>query len=99
MRTDAIVRIRFLTTNEGGRTRPVSGKWFGCPLFAGSRGFDCRLLLDGATIALGEWHDLPVAFLSPDLAFQELGPGSEIALWEGKTVATGTVVKVFPDGA
>jgi hypothetical protein len=46
---DAIVEVRFKTTAEGGRRRPLSGaEYFGCPLFVDGEAFDCRFWLINA---------------------------------------------------
>ena len=95
MKPDAIIEVRFKTTAEGWKTWDILGaEYFGCPLFVDGEGFDCRLLLGGRSILLGQKYELPVVFLCPDLALPKLAPGKAITLWEGKDVATGRVVRL-----
>jgi hypothetical protein len=44
---DAIVRVRFKTTAEGGRQSPIriGEPPYGCPLVVDGKTFDCRLLV------------------------------------------------------
>jgi len=34
-----------------------------------------------------------VKFLRPDLVLPKLSPGKQISLWEGKEIATGSVIR------
>lgn len=98
MSPDAIINVRFLTTAEGGRLTAVERRACGfhaCPLFVNGEAFDCRLLLDRDRLELGECYEMPVAFLTPSLALPKLGIGTEISLWEGRIVATGTVTQIL----
>lgn len=96
MKPEAVIRVRFLTTEEGGRKSPIEGDKYGCPIMVNEHGFDCRFILDGgARFELGESYEISVKFLNPDLALKELREGIEISLWEGKTIARGEVVKTF----
>ena len=65
-----------------------------CPLFVDDEAFDCRLLVTDQTLHLGETYDLPIRFLCPELALPMLSEGRAIRLWEGKDIATGTVVRL-----
>jgi hypothetical protein len=96
MKPDAIIKVRFKTTAEGGRQGPIviAEKPFGCPLFIGEEAFDCRLLIEAQTLSLGETYELPVKFLAPDLALPKLSPGKAVKLWEGRDIATGEVVRL-----
>jgi hypothetical protein len=94
MKPDAIINVRFLTTEEGGRNTAVEGQFYACPLFIDNEGFDCRLLLDGRRLELGLACEVAVKFLYRELALPKLAIGKEVLLWEGRTVATGQVVKI-----
>jgi hypothetical protein len=96
MKPDAIIKVRFKTTAEGGRQGPiiVDETPYGCPLFVEGEAFDCRLLVSGQTLRLGAAYELPVKFLSPHLALSKLFPGKTVTLWEGKEIATGEVVRL-----
>ena len=93
---DAIIRVRFKTTAEGGRQGPivVGDTPYGCPLFVEGEAFDCRLLITSQTLHLGETYELPVKFLRPELVLPKLSPGKPLELWEGREIATGKVVRV-----
>jgi hypothetical protein len=93
MKPDIIINVRFFTPSEGGRTTSVGGRFYACPLFIDGEGFDCRLLLDGKSIKLGEACDIPVKFLYQDLALKKSAIGKEIFLWEGKIIAKGSIIK------
>lgn len=94
---DAIIEVRFKTPDEGGRQGDVTGgEFYGCPLFVEGEAFDCRLLLSGRTLQLGETYELPVKFLNPGLVLPKLSPGKSVKLWEGKDIATGKVVRLVP---
>lgn len=95
MDADAIIKIRFKTTSEGGRQADLTGDYYSCPLFVDGNGFECRLFISGLTIHLGTWYDLPVKFMNKVLVLPHLSNGKLIDLWEGKIVANGSVVKIF----
>ena len=88
------VRIRFFTAAEGGRTQDLRGSRYGAPLFVDGKGFDCRFNFSDAHISLGEWVDVELMFLSPDLALPKLPANTRFTLWEGKTVAEGIVLQL-----
>ncbi len=93
MTPDITIQVRFKTPAEGGRSGPIIGAHFGCPMFIAGQAFDCRLLTNGRTLELGKEYELPVKFLNADLALPKLSPGAEVALWEGKEIATGKVLR------
>lgn len=94
MKPDAIIEVRFKKTAEGGRKGAVVGNIYGCPLFVDGEGFECRLLLGGQTLQLGETYEVPVKFMNPEIVLSKLAIGKSITLWEGKDVATGKVVRL-----
>jgi hypothetical protein len=99
MQPDALIRVRFKTTAEGGREHGVGGcavPFYAAPLLVDEQAFDCRLLLEDRVLELGETYEVPVKFMSPDLALASLVPGKAIGLWEGREVATGQFVRVMP---
>ena len=97
MKPDAIIRVRFKTSAEGGRAGPIviGKRHYGCPLFVGSEGFDCRLLVTARTLHLGESYELPVKFFAPELALPLLSPGKAVRLWESKDIASGEIVRLL----
>lgn len=96
MKPDAVIEVRFLTYNEGGRLMPINSESYGCPLIVGKLGFDCRFILDQKIcFTLGETYQISVKFLDYEDAVKHLKEGSSISLWEGKTIAIGEVVNLF----
>jgi hypothetical protein len=94
MNYDAVIKVRFMTTVEGGRRTAVEGNFYACPMYVGEQAFDCRLLLEGKRLELGISYEVPVKFLNRDLALAKLAKGKEIRLWEGRDVATGQVIEI-----
>jgi len=100
MKPDVIIKVRFKTTAEGGRQGAIvipncMEHQYGCPFFVEGEAFDCRLLIAGETLKLGETYELPVKFLRPDLVLPKLSVGTSVTLWEGKDIATGQVVRLM----
>ncbi|ULR88299.1 hypothetical protein [Comamonas sp. B21-038] len=95
MKPDIIISVRFLHTSEGGRETPVQGQFYSCPLFVDGEGFDCRLLLGGRRLELGECYEVPVKFLYRDKALPKMKPGTPVHLWEGRNIADAQVVQIF----
>lgn len=94
MNPDITIEVRFKTPVEGGRLDPITGKQFGCPMFVAGEAFDCRLLIGGRTLRLGETYEVPVQFLNAPLALSKVAPGKEVTLWEGKEIARGKVLRL-----
>lgn len=95
MQPDIIINVRFIPKSEGGRDGAVQGETYSCPLFVNGDGFDCRLLLNGRCLELGEFYEVPVKFLYRDKAMPNMKPGLEIFLWEGRSVAQGIITEVL----
>lgn len=91
---DAEIDVLFLTPEEGGRQKNFVDDWYGCPMGVRGKFFDCRLDLRGRTVHLGERILLPVKFLNPDQVLSVIKNGDKVVLWEGRTIARGTIVKV-----
>ncbi|NJM37555.1 MAG: hypothetical protein HC845_06650 [Akkermansiaceae bacterium] len=98
MKPDALIRVRFLTSAEGGRKSDLFFSRYGCPMFIDGydeNGFDCRFILETDThLEPGISHEIKIKFLNPDLALARLHEGASISLWEGRTIATGQVVAI-----
>ncbi len=99
MHPDAYFEVRFKTPSEGGRATVVSGlsDFYSCPMFVDGKAFDCRLMIRGAKLELGEYYRLPVKFLCPKEACQHLAVGKMVTLWEGKEIAVAKVLELVPD--
>ena len=96
MKPDAVIKVRFLTTEEGGRESAIEGERYGCPIMVDGHGFDCRFVLTGATrFDLGETYKIEVKFLNSESAMNELEIGTMISLWEGKTIAEGKILTLL----
>lgn len=96
-----IANIKFLRADEGGRTQSVPVMDFGCPVFfvdvskLAEHGYDARLLVReyGRPIAPGDSVEgIGLVFLSPEEVLPNIIPGNRFTLWEGKTIARGTIV-------
>ena len=95
MKSDAVIEITFLTTEEGGRKSLIEGDRYGCPILVDGRGFDCRFVLaERSRFELGRTYQIGVKFHA-ETAMAELEEGDAISLWEGKTIAKGRVVKLL----
>jgi len=95
MSPEAIIRVRFLTNDEGGRTTPISHGPYGCPLMVNGKGHDCRFIMEqDSHYELGKIYEIPVKFLNPTLALKDITEGIEISLWEGKTIGIGSILKI-----
>lgn len=100
MKPDIYIKVRFKTSEEGGRKTSVKRKthlgpdFYGCPLMVDGKAYDCRLLIGDKEIELGKYYEIPVKFLDKDLALPNLAVGKSIVLLEGKEVADGEVTKI-----
>lgn len=100
MKPDIYIKVRFKTSEEGGRKTSVKRKtplgpdFYGCPLMVDGKAYDCRLLIGDKEIELGKYYEIPVKFLDKDLALPNLTVGKSIVLLEGKEVADGQVTKI-----
>lgn len=98
MLPDAYLNVRFKTSQEGGRNAPILGDFYSCPMFIDEEGFDCRLLVKGMLIELGQWYEVPVVFMNRDLVLSKLNVGKVVTFWEGKTVGVGKILKLPHSG-
>jgi hypothetical protein len=90
-----VANIRLKTTAEGGRSGPLIQSMHRCPLCVAGEYFDCGVILDGLTpISLGTTFTAPIVFLRPDIVIPLLSLGTTFTLWEGKTIADGTVTQI-----
>lgn len=94
---DAVIRVRFLTPEEGGRKSSIEGERYGCPIMVGEQGFDGRFVLEaGRCLEPGRTYDIKVAFLDPESALSVLQEETLISLWEGRTIAEGKILRLLP---
>lgn len=98
-----VVRMRLLSQEEGGRTKPLPSGTFNCPMFfedvpeLSGHGYDCRVLLSEirGPIAPGDVVEgVRIVFLSPEEVFAHVRSGTRFTLWEGKTIAHGEVISI-----
>jgi hypothetical protein len=60
MKADVIIKIRFKTAAEGGRSGPIviTEIPYGCPLIIDGEAYDCRVLVSAKTIYTGETYEV-----------------------------------------
>jgi hypothetical protein len=80
----------------GGREGPINGDRYGCPCLLtkdASDARDCRIILGGEPILLGQPRLVGFVFLSPDSAdiFKNAG---KFYLWEGRIIGEAKVVEM-----
>jgi hypothetical protein len=88
MKPDVYIKVRFKTSEEGGRKTPVK-----CKISLGPEYYACPLIGD-KELEFGKFYVIPVKFLDIDLALPNLSVGKKIALWEGKEVAEGEILRI-----
>ena len=87
------MKIRFKTSEEGGRKSSVHGEYYSCPIIIDGEAFDCRMMLNGRSFQLGEWYEVAAVFLNPHLVLPKLQVGKDVILWEGKEIGVGKILK------
>ena len=93
---DAIVEVRFLTTAEGGRMKPVLGTDFRTVFeIDGENHSGCFIAPDPLVMELGCTYEVPVFFLYPEHVLPKLAVGKAFTVWEGRTIASGKIVRVL----
>jgi hypothetical protein len=85
MSPDFMATITLYPSDQGGRTHPIIGEWFGCPCKFDPKDFsawDCRILTNGEKFDLGETKEFGMVFLTPEAGrlFRTL---RRFYLWEG----------------
>ncbi|TKR30348.1 hypothetical protein FCE95_09440 [Luteimonas gilva] len=95
MNPDVAIEVRFKTPDEGGRTKSIKAQTYSCPMLIDEEGYDCRLLLKGDEILLGERYVIDVKFMNADLVLPKLFVDKAISLWEGKIIATGRILRIY----
>ena len=92
---NATLRIRFLSSDEGGRIAAPKAGVFATVLEVQKKYFDCRIDLSAWSVIEPDTTVIaPVQFLHPELALPELTSGTAVSLWEGKIIARGDVVSL-----
>lgn len=95
--------IALKETADGGKTIPITGPIYSCPVFfddiaaLANSGWDCRILIGehGEPIPPGGGaHAVAIVFLSPEIVLPHMKVGVTFTLWEGRTIGSGTVVEV-----
>jgi hypothetical protein len=89
------VSVRFLTSEEGGRTSATSPDKLHCMFDLHGKYHDCRLLLDSVGSVLpGQTVTAPLIFLDPEFVIPQLDVGLNFNLRDPRLIATGTVIKI-----
>lgn len=92
-----------MRAEEGGRRTPISVPTYGCPVFfegvpeLSAHAYDCRMSISdlGRPISPGDTvEEIALAFLSADQVLPHMMPGVTFTLWEGKTIGSGTVLRI-----
>jgi hypothetical protein len=93
---DAIVQVRFLTQDEGGKTKaPIPAFGYRATFEIDGECHDAGFLAKDLVIELGNSYEIPVFFLCPSLVLPKLFEGKPFTLWEGRAVASGKVLRVL----
>jgi hypothetical protein len=95
-------RVHFLPTAEGGKTVtiPASAGHYSVPMCIDVEFFDVRLKpFVPQDISPGDTLDVEMQFLFPGLALLRVSVGTTFTLWEGRTIASGTVTGVLRGAA
>lgn len=90
---DICAEIKLLTTEEGGRRGPITGRKYSCPLVIDGRGYDCRILIGNRTLTLGQSHYMCIKFLDRDFSMPLFTVGKVFSLWEGREIGSGIVIE------
>lgn len=93
---DAVVELRLLPSDAGGRAGPTPAGWWGCPLSINGDLFDGRFdLSETGLLWPGESRVVPVKFLSPDLVRPRIAVGQELRIWEAGFIGEATVLALY----
>ena len=95
IKPDLIADVTLYPTSQGGLKGPTPTEWFGCPCMVdedGSRGWDCRLLLDGRSMSPGETRRVGISFLSGEKAAQLFRIARKFYLWEMRIIGEAIVI-------
>lgn len=100
MKYDCTIKIRFLTTAEGGRKTALNGTDYRAPIVINGKAYEARIYPKPESLPVAPGGSLiaPVKFLNFSLVKSILREGEEVEVLEGKVVARGTVVKVVNSG-
>lgn len=95
MNYDAIIKVRFRTTEQGGRKGNIMSNSYSCPMFINNEAYDCRLFFENNITELGKTYLVPIKFLNPNLVMDKLSLGKKVILWEGKDVADAIIEEII----
>jgi len=100
MKADIYIKVRFRTTEEGGRKTflklkaPMEVDFYACPMKIDDKFYDCRLFIGDREIKLGEHYEVPAIFLDQESVLENLSVGKNIVIWESREVADGQVIRI-----
>ena len=88
--------VYFLPTEDGGRKTPAGKQIFLVPFLLNGSYYDCVLkLFDVGPMRPGQTAEIPIVFMCPQRVIPLLKHRSKFELWEGRTIAKGTVTEIF----
>ncbi len=91
-----VARLRFYSSDEGGRKVPTPADRFGCIFSFEGENFDCFLLVqETGPLKPGNTAQVPIIFLHPELIRDQLSVGSHFTLRELHPIADGRVERIL----
>jgi hypothetical protein len=95
IKPNLIADVTLYSTNQGGLKGPTPTEWFGCPCMVdkeSSRGWDCRLLLEGRSMSPGETRRVGISFISGEKAAQLFRTARKFYLWHMRIIGEAIVI-------
>jgi hypothetical protein len=96
MNYDVVAELKFITTNEGGRTGATPSNFLNCIFVFRENNYDCRLLLeDIGHILPGDFiKQVPIVFFHPELIKENLKVNDIFSLRELNIIANGKILAI-----
>lgn len=96
MKPDIIAEVRLFPTDEGGRKSATPAGMFACRIQVWGRQYDCRFLLDEiGALQPGASSEIPIKFLSPEAALEDVKEGDTFKVLERGTIGEGRIVRIL----
>lgn len=90
-----LARVKLIGKSTGGRSGPLLGAFFSCPMLSKDRAFDARLILDDVPFELGSERECGIVFLNWETAKESFPVGQEFKLMQSREIGAGKVLRVF----